>query len=81
VGSILRDEDSVLTVSTLIDEYYGISDVCLSVPVILNRSGISKVLKISLAQSEISSLQASAKVLKDVIGTIIIGNVGTSRIC
>jgi L-lactate dehydrogenase len=66
-GSILRDENSVLTVSTLLDNYYDISDVCLSVPVILNRDGVSKILKIGLDQSEIASLQASANVLKDVI--------------
>lgn len=65
--SILRDENSVLTVSTLLDDYYDISDVCLSVPIILNRDGVSKVLKIGLDQSEIASLRASAKVLKDVI--------------
>jgi L-lactate dehydrogenase len=65
--SVLRDENSVLTVSTLLDNYYEISDVCLSVPVILNRNGVSRVLKIGLDQSEIASLQASAEILKDVI--------------
>jgi len=67
VGSILRDENSVLTVSTLVDSYYDVSDVCLSVPVILNRNGISKILKIELDESEVKKLQASAAVLKDVI--------------
>lgn len=67
VGSILRDENSVLTVSTLVDSYYDVSDVCLSVPVILNRNGISKILKIELDESEVKKLHASAAVLKDVI--------------
>jgi len=65
--SILRDENSVLTVSTLLDDYYDIGDVCLSVPVILNRNGVAKTLKIGLDQSELASLRASAKVLKNVI--------------
>jgi L-lactate dehydrogenase len=68
--SILRDENSILTVSTLLDSYYDISDVCLSIPVILNRNGVSKTLKIVLDKSEITSLQASAKVLKDVIKSL-----------
>jgi L-lactate dehydrogenase len=68
--SILRDENSILTVSTLLDTYYDISDVCLSIPVILNRDGVSKILKIALDKSEIASLQASAKVLKDVIKSL-----------
>jgi L-lactate dehydrogenase len=70
VGSILRDENSVLTVSTLLDDYYDISNVCLSIPVILNRNGVSKTLKIALDQSEIAYLRASAKILKDVIKSL-----------
>lgn len=67
VGSILRGENSVLTVSTLLDGYYDIDDICLSIPVILNQNGISKILKIGLDASEIKRLQASAAVLKNVI--------------
>jgi len=67
VGSILRDENSVLTVSTLVDNYYDISDVCLSVPVILNRNGASRILKIALDESEIEKLQASGTLLKNII--------------
>lgn len=69
-GSILRDENSVLTVSTLVDNYYGISDVCLSVPVILNRNGVSKALKLDLDELEAEKFQSSAKVLKNVIKTL-----------
>jgi L-lactate dehydrogenase len=68
--SILRDENSILTVSTFLDSYYDISDVCLSIPVILNRNGVSKILKIVLDESEIAGLQASANVLKDVIRSL-----------
>jgi L-lactate dehydrogenase len=50
-----------------LDDYYDIGDVCLSVPVILNRNGVAKTLKIGLDQSELASLRASAKVLKNVI--------------
>jgi L-lactate dehydrogenase len=67
VGSILREENSVLTVSTLLDGYYGISDVCLSVPVILNGSGVLRTLEIVLDESEMRKLRASADVLKAVI--------------
>jgi len=70
VGSILRDENSVLTVSTLVDSYYDVSDVCLSVPVILNRNGISKILKIGLDESEVEKLKTSATVLRNVIKTL-----------
>jgi L-lactate dehydrogenase len=67
VGSILRDENSVLTVSTLLDGYHGISDVCLSIPVILNRNGVSRALDIVLDESEVGKLKASADILKAAI--------------
>lgn len=67
VGSILRDEQSVLTVSALIDNYYDISDVCLSVPAIVNRNGLSKILPIRLNEQERQQLQSSAEVLKKTI--------------
>ncbi len=67
VSSILRDERSVLTVSTYIEHYYGIDDVCLSSPVILDQNGISRVLKITLNDEEIHQLQDSAAVLKDTL--------------
>lgn len=70
VTSILRDENSVLTVSSLIDDYYDISDVCLSIPVILNMNGIARHLKIDLDETEIHQLQASATALKKIIGQL-----------
>jgi L-lactate dehydrogenase len=67
VGNILRNENSVQTLSTLLDDYYGISDVCLSVPVVLNRNGISRSIRIRLDDSEAQALRQSAGTLKRVI--------------
>ena len=67
-GSILRDENSVLTVSSLINNYYDISDVCLSIPTILNINGISKHIDINLDEGESRKLRASAENLKKIIG-------------
>lgn len=67
VSSILRDENSVLTVSSLIDDYYGIKDVCLSIPVILNLNGISKHIYINLNETESHRLRVSAESLKGII--------------
>lgn len=65
VSSIVRDENSVLTVSTFISGHYGIEDVCLGVPSIVGRSGVKKVLDIPLSESELSQLQSSADVIKN----------------
>ena len=69
-GSILRDENSVLTVSSLINNYYEISDVCLSIPTILNINGISKHIDINLDEAERLKLRASAENLKKIISEL-----------
>src|SRR4030042_1836479 len=68
--SILRDENSVLPVSTLIDDYYGIRDVCLSIPSIVNRNGVERFLRLELSHSEEEQLKHSAKTLRGVIDSI-----------
>jgi L-lactate dehydrogenase len=67
VEAILRDQSTVLSVSSLIEDYYGIQDVCLSLPTVIHRGGIERVLNLTLAENEIVGLQNSAQVLKQVI--------------
>ena len=64
--TIIRNENSVLTVSTLMDGQYGISDVCLSVPVILNRSGVGRYICPQLSANELTQLKASAGAIRNV---------------
>jgi L-lactate dehydrogenase len=63
--AILRDQSTVFSVSSLIEDYYGISDVCLSLPSVVNRQGIAHVLRLELSATEREALQHSASVLKD----------------
>ncbi|AEE95701.1 L-lactate dehydrogenase [Mahella australiensis] len=65
--AILRNENSVLTVSTLVEDYYGIKDVCLSLPNIVNEHGAAKLLEIPLNEREISSLKQSAEKIRQAI--------------
>lgn len=64
--AVLRDENSILTVSTLVDGKYGIKDVCLSVPAIINRTGVSMAMELDLDEVEARRLLASAEMLGDV---------------
>jgi len=65
--SILRNEYSVLTVSTYLEGEYGLEDVCLSLPTVVARSGAQKIIKLTLDEKEEAMLQHSAAVLKKVI--------------
>jgi L-lactate dehydrogenase len=67
VEAILRNQRTVFSVSSLIQGQYGISDVCLSLPTILDHSGIEKVLNLDLNQEEITGLQHSAGILKEML--------------
>ncbi|MFZ7112910.1 MAG: L-lactate dehydrogenase [Desulfatiglandales bacterium] len=67
VSAMLRDENSVLTISSLIDDYYDIKDVCLSIPVILNKNGVFKNIYINLDEIERHRLRVSAESLKGFI--------------
>jgi L-lactate dehydrogenase len=67
VGAVLRDENSVLTVSCRLEGEYGLEDVCLSVPCLVGSSGIKRVVQGDLAPAEMEGLTASADVLRKTI--------------
>ncbi|QOR72128.1 L-lactate dehydrogenase [Ruania alkalisoli] len=58
--AILRGEGAVLPVSSRLRDYRGISDVCLSVPSVVDRTGVARQLEIPLDAAEVAALQASA---------------------
>lgn len=65
--AILRNQDTVLSVSSLVQDFYGINDVCLSLPTVVNRRGIAEVLRIELSDVEAGQLRRSAEILKNAI--------------
>ncbi|HPM60806.1 MAG TPA: L-lactate dehydrogenase, partial [bacterium] len=67
IESIARDQNSVLTVSSLLQGYKGIADVAISVPSILNRSGISAHIDLPLNEKEQAGLRRSAEVIQAAI--------------
>jgi len=66
-AAILRNESSVLTVSTLISGMYGVEDVYLGVPCIVDNTGVRKILDLSLDEQEQELFRKSANTLKEQI--------------
>jgi L-lactate dehydrogenase len=62
--AVLRDERSVLMVSTLMTGQYGLRDVALSTPCIVGCCGVESVIELRLDEAEQKALEASAAVLK-----------------
>lgn len=73
--AILRDQNTVLSVSSLVQDYFGISDVCFSLPSVVNRSGIERVLPLQLDEGELAALRHSAKVIKKNIAGLELGRI------
>ena len=67
---ILRDTDSVMTVSAMIHNQYGISDVCLSLPFVVGAQGICRAIVPPLTGEEEALLHKSADALKEVISQL-----------
>jgi L-lactate dehydrogenase len=68
--SILHDENRVLPVSSLLADYQGISDVCLSVPSIVNRHGVDTALHVALNPAEDAGLKNSAEAIRSAIKSL-----------
>ena len=67
IRAILYDENHVLLVSSLLTGQYGLRDVCLSLPSVVGRAGIKKIIDIDLTQDELEKLQKSARVIQEEI--------------
>jgi L-lactate dehydrogenase len=70
VEAILRDQRTVLPISSHVQDYYGIRDVCLSLPAVVGRRGIERVLRLELNPAEIDGLRRSADVLKNTLAQL-----------
>ncbi|MFZ5801410.1 MAG: L-lactate dehydrogenase [Candidatus Omnitrophota bacterium] len=68
--AILKDENSILPVSCLVQGYYGINDVYMSLPAVVNKNGVREILPIKLNNQEAAFLKQSAQTLKSVIKDI-----------
>ncbi len=67
VKAVLLNELSILPVSTTLDGEYGIENVALSIPCIINSDGISKKLEVPLSNEEIEKLKISANNLGKIL--------------
>jgi L-lactate dehydrogenase len=70
VRSILRDQNTVLTVGTQMPAALGMGDVTMSFPTIVNAGGVVGVVPLSLDESEQAGLRKSAEAIRKQITLI-----------
>jgi L-lactate dehydrogenase len=66
-AAILRSQNSILSVSTLVESDFGIKDVCLSVPSVVSDLGVTRIIESPLTSKELASLSNSASILRKAI--------------
>lgn len=65
--ALIRDENTILTVSSLVEGHYGISNVCLGLPSVVGRDGVKQMIDTPLDEDEMMRLTASAQKLRQVL--------------
>jgi L-lactate dehydrogenase len=69
-GAVLRNERSILTVSTMLDGEYGLHDVCLGIPAVISNHGVEYIMEAKLTAEELAKLERSANILKQAISEL-----------
>lgn len=65
--AILDDENAVLPLSVYMNGEYGLNDIFIGAPAVINASGIQQVIEIPLSDSEKDRMAASAKQLREIL--------------
>ena len=65
--AIVRDEKSILPISSLMKGDFGIEGISLSMPAIVGKDGVECLVPIQLNEEEISKLRQSAQTLKNTL--------------
>lgn len=65
VRAVLDDENSILTVSTYLENEYGQDDIYIGIPAIINSNGVRELVKLELNEKEQKKLDESCKLIKE----------------
>ena len=67
---IVKDEHAILPISVTLEGEYGLNGVALSVPAIVGKNGLEKVLEIPLGETERSALSTSVQQLREAVSSL-----------
>jgi len=65
IEAIARNKNSIIAVSTLLKGEYGLKDMCMGIPCIINRSGVSKIIEVDLNSSQKKELYKAKKIFSE----------------
>ena len=65
VKAIINNENSILTISTYLENQYGQNDIYIGVPAIINRNGVRELMELNLNEYEQGKLDTSCKLIRE----------------
>lgn len=68
--AVLRDQHTVMTISSLMTGQYGVTGIAISLPTIVGRDGAEEVLNLPLSEQEVALFQRSAAILKEYLAHV-----------
>jgi L-lactate dehydrogenase len=68
--AIFNDSNSIIPISVYVEDYYGVNDIYIGMPAIINRKGVRQMVRIHMSQTDQDKFKHSATVLKDMIQKI-----------
>lgn len=70
VETLINNQNTIRTVSSVIDGYYGIHDVAISLPSMINSDGVERIIEYPITEEEQKKLHASADALKSILDAV-----------
>lgn len=70
VETLLKNKNTIRTVASVIDGPYGIHDLAISLPSIVNRDGVQSILNLTLTQEELDNLANCAKKMREFLDQV-----------
>jgi L-lactate dehydrogenase len=67
---IMRNENRIITVSSVVNGAYGLNDVAISLPCLISSNGIERILESEISTDEMENLRHSASVIRDAIHSV-----------
>ena len=65
--AILNDENAILPLSVYLDDHYGLNDIFIGAPAVINSNGVQNIVEIPLTDAEQEKFDYSAQKLKEVM--------------
>lgn len=70
VETLIKNQNTIRTVSSVIDGPYGINDVAISLPAMISSSGVEKIIEFPITEEESKELKASADTIKSILDAV-----------